>query len=141
MKLPFVSRFMHEQVTRMLEVRIAELDQERKLLFDRLAQVGLGGPLFSPMPATVATPPPSVKAAEDPEPERTEEQMEHIRLLSLRNRPSDMAAALTQIARKRWRKQMHQDARGSHIARVQLKPEEIDEHIDRAIERGKALAS
>jgi hypothetical protein len=47
MKLSFISRYSHEAMTAILTARVAELEAERKILLDRLATMGLGGPLYS----------------------------------------------------------------------------------------------
>jgi hypothetical protein len=123
---------MHEQVVRMLEQRVAELDQERKTYIDRLAAVGFGGPLFA-IPAS-----PAVAAVEEFKPQ-TAEEAETQMLRSMRNRPSDMAAAVTSIFRRKRQRARDAVAKGLHIAR--LSPAEIDAQLEQAEAEGKALAS
>jgi predicted house-cleaning NTP pyrophosphatase (Maf/HAM1 superfamily) len=125
---------MHEQVVRMLEQRVAELDQERKTYIDRLAAVGFGGPLFA-IPAS-----PAVAAVETEEfKPQTAEEAETQMLRSMRNRPSDMAAAVTSIFRRKRQRARDAVAKGLHIAR--LSPAEIDAQLEQAEAEGKALAS
>ena len=77
----------------LLSSQITSLTEERRVLLDRLATLGLGGPLFD-LPAT-------------PEPEPTAEEAaadELEQLLHLRRRPSKLADALTRKAFRDYRK-------------------------------------
>jgi hypothetical protein len=80
----------------MMRDQVAELAQERRMLLDRLATLGLGGPLFSSAPALPA-------AAEDEEPVDAEAK-ELERLMNLRRRPSKLADALTRKAYRDYNK-------------------------------------
>ena len=119
---------MHEQVVALLEARVEELNTERRLYLDRM----FGGTLFTP--AAVVQP-----DSVDDTPDQTAEELEKQKLRSLMNRPSDLAAALTAQFRKRKVQSEHAIARGAHIAR--MPSIDIDQQIDQAVEKGKALAS
>jgi hypothetical protein len=70
-----------------------ELARERRILLDRLATLGLGGPLFN----SPSWHDPSEKTTEEAEPTDSEaEEME--KLMNLRRRPSKLADALTRKA-------------------------------------------
>ena len=47
MRLPWISRSSHEEMMALVTTQVDELTRERKVLLDRLATLGLGGPLFS----------------------------------------------------------------------------------------------
>jgi hypothetical protein len=76
----------------LLTQQVSELTQERKVLLDRLATLGLGGPLFS----SAGSPEASADEAEEMDAEA--EELE--RLMSLRRRPSKLADALTRKAHR-----------------------------------------
>jgi hypothetical protein len=79
----------------LLTTQVAELTNERKVLLDRLATLGLGGPLFS----SQSSPDPSENAqALDPDAEEMEQ------LMNLRRRPSKLAEALTRKAYRDYNK-------------------------------------
>lgn len=92
MRLPWISRASHETMLRMLSEQVDELKAERRILLDRLASMGLGGPLFEAAAA-------GDEPAEEPEalvdPEREIQE-----ILRLRRRPSSAAQALTRKARR-----------------------------------------
>jgi len=77
----------------LVTTQVDELARERRLLLDRLATLGLGGPLFS----SPSWPDSSEKTAEEAEPIDSEaDEME--KLMNLRRRPSKLADALTRKA-------------------------------------------
>jgi hypothetical protein len=77
----------------LVTTQVDELTHERRLLLDRLATLGLGGPLFS----SPSWPDSSEKTAEEAEPIDSEaDEME--KLMNLRRRPSKLADALTRKA-------------------------------------------
>ena len=47
MKLPWISRSSHQEMMALVTTQVDALIQERKVLLDRLATLGLGGPLFN----------------------------------------------------------------------------------------------
>ena len=47
MRLPWISRSSHQEMMGLVTTQVDELIRERKVLLDRLATLGLGGPLFS----------------------------------------------------------------------------------------------
>src|SRR5271154_4848608 len=46
-RLPWISRSSHAEMMGLLTTQLGELKAERQILLDRLATLGLGGPLFS----------------------------------------------------------------------------------------------
>jgi hypothetical protein len=95
MRLPWISRSSHAEMMDLLTTQVAELTNERKVLLDRLATLGLGGPLFS----SQSSPDPSENAqALDPDAEEMEQ------LMNLRRRPSKLAEALTRKAYRDYNK-------------------------------------
>ncbi|HEV2963001.1 MAG TPA: hypothetical protein VG649_14325 [Candidatus Angelobacter sp.] len=47
---PFVSRDRYQELAALKDQRIAELEQERKMLWDKICLLGIGAPAFAPMP-------------------------------------------------------------------------------------------
>ena len=80
----------------LLSGQLAELAQERRVLLDRLATLGLGGPLFS----SACLPDASESEAEPLDAEA--EELE--KLMNLRRRPSKLADALTRKAYRDYNK-------------------------------------
>jgi hypothetical protein len=50
MMWPFVSRDRYQEMTALKDRRIAELEEERRMLWDRICLLGIGAPAFAPMP-------------------------------------------------------------------------------------------
>jgi hypothetical protein len=73
----------------LLMTQLGELKAERQILLDRLATLGLGGPLFSGVSLEDSS---ETEEAVDPEAEELE------RLMTSRRRPSKLADALTRKA-------------------------------------------
>ncbi len=73
----------------LVTMQVDELTRERKVLLDRLATLGLGGPLFSSPTSDSFS---ESEAPTDPEAEEIE------RLMKSRRRPSKLADALTRKA-------------------------------------------
>jgi hypothetical protein len=80
----------------LVTTQVDTLIHERKVLLDRLATLGLGGPLFS----SRAWPDSSGSEAEAIDPDA--EEME--KLMTLRRRPSKLAEALTRKAYRDYNK-------------------------------------
>jgi hypothetical protein len=91
MRLPWISRFLHEEMMGLVTTQVRELVQERKVLLDRLATLGLGGPLFNSPPSADSSES-TVEETPDPEAEEIE------KLMKSRRRPSKLADALTRKA-------------------------------------------
>jgi hypothetical protein len=91
MRFPWISRSSHEQMMGLMREHLAVVVEERRALLDRLATVGLGGPLFGAAVSEEASAGEPVESA-DPEAEEIE------RLLRSRRRPSRLADALTRKA-------------------------------------------
>jgi hypothetical protein len=96
MRLPWISRSSHEAMMALVTTQVDALIEERKVLLDRLATLGLGGPLFS----SPAWPDSSAPDAEAIDPDA--EEME--KLMNLRRRPSKLADALTRKAYRDYNK-------------------------------------
>ena len=79
---------MHEALVAQLQAEAVELKEERKLLWDRLGAIGLGGPLFH-------IPPPEVQAAAQ---EEDAQAAELAYIQSLSRTPSKLAAYYTKKA-------------------------------------------
>jgi hypothetical protein len=73
----------------LVTTQLGELKAERQILLDRLATLGLGGPLFSLASSEDSS---AIEEATDPEAEELE------RLMTSRRRPSKLADALTRKA-------------------------------------------
>jgi hypothetical protein len=80
----------------LVTTQVDELTRERKVLLDRLATLGLGGPLFS----SPSLPDPSSEEAEAIDPDADEME----KLMNLRRRPSKLADALTRKAYRDYSK-------------------------------------
>lgn len=90
MRFPWISRYSHESVVALLIAQAEELKSERKLLWDRLAAMGLGGPVFT-APASIEP-----VEEEDDTADAVAERLE--RLMALRKRPTKLAEALARQA-------------------------------------------
>jgi hypothetical protein len=91
MRLPWISRSLHEEMMGLLTRQVDELSRERRVLLDRLATLGLGGPLFNSPPSADSS---ESTADETPDPEAEEIE----KLMKSRRRPSKLADALTRKA-------------------------------------------
>lgn len=128
MRFPFVTRAHHEEVVALLRDRLAEIELERRAYLDRLASVGLGGPLFS-------VPPPEPEVSAPQAAEAPEAIDEDYLIRAYRTRPSHMAAAVTRMLRRRKSQDAMKVARGKHIRTA------IDDELDAAEEAGRRQAS
>ena len=96
MTFPLMSRASHAEMMGLLTAQVSALTLERTVLLDRLATLGLGGPLFS---STALPEAPQEAGAEiDAEADELE------KLMSLRRRPSKLADALTRKAYRDYNK-------------------------------------
>jgi hypothetical protein len=91
MRLPWISRSLHEEMMGLVTRQVDELARERRVLLDRLATLGLGGPLFNSPPSADSS---ESTAEETPDPEAEEIE----KLMKSRRRPSKLADALTRKA-------------------------------------------
>ena len=94
MRFFWISRWSHLEMVGVLKDQIAELSEERRVLLDRLATLGLGGPLFASTGAVEAAP------AADTGSDMEETASELEQLSRLRRRPSQLAEALTRKAHR-----------------------------------------
>lgn len=115
MRFPWISRLSHEEMVGDLKLSISELKAERTVLYDRLALLGLGGPLFH-IP---------VEPEQEPDTEPTEEEQFAQRLLASKHRPSQAAALIT--------KRMQRPQRPSGVAMVA----KVNAALDQAEQLGK----
>jgi hypothetical protein len=96
MRLPWISRSSHEAMMALVTTQVDELTRERRVLLDRLATLGLGGPLFNS---------PSWPDSSGSEPEAIDPDAEEMeKLMNLRRRPSKLAEALTRKAYRDYNK-------------------------------------
>lgn len=127
MRWPWIARDSHDETVKLLQEQIAEMKAERKVIYDRLALLGLGGPLFH-LPT-----PEEAKAEQDEEEEKEEAAAkEYARLRAMR--PSQKAAYIT---RKNQR-----DFRSVGRAAAMWTPEaaKVAMEIDQAEKLGEQLA-
>ncbi len=108
-----------------MTTQVGELTQERKVLLDRLATLGLGGPLFSS-----ASLDDSSESADPVDPEV--EELES--LMKSRRRPSKFADALTRKAYRDY----HRVQTGAHVKWIP-KVEAVTAALDEAEALGKKL--
>jgi hypothetical protein len=107
----------------LVTTQVAELTQERKVLLDRLATLGLGGPLFSLVSLDDSS---ENEDPVDPEVEEIES------LLQSRRRPSKLADALTRKAYRDY----HRVQTGANVKWVP-KVEAVTAALDEAEALGK----
>ena len=92
---PWISRTRHEaesalwlKLLAVREERIKELEQERRLLWDKICLLGIGRPMFSPVAEPEKT----------PEPEKKESRPEAPKFI----RPSQIMRHMDRVAEARW---------------------------------------
>lgn len=127
MQFPWISRSSHEAVTSVLTLQLAELKEERKLLLDRLATLGLGAPLYSVAVESGDGAEPDLLA--DPDQDLVEE------LMRLRRRPAKLADALS----RRAHRQRHPPHMGPKVAWIP-QMNKIQTALDEAEAQGKQRA-
>jgi hypothetical protein len=125
MRLPWISRSSHQEMMALVTTQVGELTHERKLLLDRLATLGLGGPLF-----TSASSDDSSETADPVDPEAEEIES----LLHARRRPSKLADALTRKAYRDY----HRVQTGANVKWIP-KVESVTAALDEAEALGKKL--
>jgi hypothetical protein len=125
MRFPWISRSSHEEMMGLVREQLAAVVEERRMLLDRLATLGLGGPLFGSA-GSEETSASEVEELADPEAEEIE------RLLKSRRRPSKLADALT-------RKAFRDFSRGQSGPRVKWIPkvDAVNAALDEAEAVGK----
>jgi hypothetical protein len=132
MRVPWISRCLHQEMMALVTMQVDELRLERRVLLDRLATLGLGGPLFSspPLPGS------SESEAEPVDPEAEEIE----KLMNLRRRPSKLADALTRKAYRDYNK-AQAGPRVQWIPKVDATPtDSITAALDQAEAAGKIQA-
>jgi hypothetical protein len=117
MRLPWISRSSHAEMMDLLTSQLGELKAERQILLDRLATLGLGGPLFSSMPSDDFS---ETEETIDPEAEELE------KLMTSRRRPSKLADALTRKAYRDYNR-VQSGASVKWVARVEAMTAALDE--------------
>jgi hypothetical protein len=127
MRLPWISRSSHQEMMALVTTQVSELTNERRVLLDRLATLGLGGPLFSS-----ASSEDSSESADPVDPEA--EEMET--LLHARRRPSKLADALTRKAYRDY----HRVQTGANVKWIP-KVESVTAALDEAEALGKKNSS
>jgi hypothetical protein len=125
MRWPWISRSSHEETVKLLQEQIAEMRAERKILYDRLAAMGLGGPLFH-IPAS---------PEEEPEPEElVDPQAEINEILANSRRPNLMAQMIRRRAMKEAQK------RGPSVKWIPRGAESVMSQLDEIEAEGKKQA-
>jgi hypothetical protein len=107
----------------LVTTQVSELTNERRVLLDRLATLGLGGPLFS-----LASSEDSSESADPIDPEAEEIES----LLHARRRPSKLADALTRKAYRNY----HRVQTGANVKWIP-KVEAVTAALDEAEALGK----
>ena len=123
MRLPWISRSSHQEMMALLTAQVDALTHERRVLLDRLATLGLGGPLFS-----LASSDDSLENPEPVDPEAEERES----LLHARRRPSKLADALTRKAYRDY----HRMQTGANVKWIP-KVESVTAALDEAEALGK----
>ena len=108
--------------------QVGELTQERRVLLDRLATLGLGGPLFNS--ASLGD---SSEGSSDEETDPEAEEIEQ--LMKSRRRPSKLADALTRKAYRDY----HRVQTGANVKWI-AKVEAVTAALDEAEALGKIQA-
>jgi hypothetical protein len=101
----------------LLTTQLGELKAERQILLDRLATLGLGGPLFSSISSGASS---ETEEAVDPEAEELE------KLMTSRRRPSKLADALTRKAYRDYNR-VRSGASVKWVSRVEAVTAALDE--------------
>jgi hypothetical protein len=89
MRIPWISRHSHNEMMSLVRAQLTELADERRRLLDRLASIGLGGPLYAVPEEAIHEEISVTEEAADPE----QAFMEQI--MRLRHRPAKLADTLT----------------------------------------------
>jgi hypothetical protein len=127
MRMPWISRSLHEEMMALVTTQVNELMSERRVLLDRLATLGLGGPLFS-SPSSDAFSESAAEEEMDPEAEEIE------KLMKSRRRPSKLADALTRKAYRDYNR-----VQGGANVKWIPKVEAVVAALDEAEALGKSL--
>jgi hypothetical protein len=130
MRLPWISRSSHQEMMALVTTQVDALTHERRVLLDRLATLGLGGPLFSSASSDDSSETAGPIDPIDPD----VEEMEN--LLQSRRRPSKLADALT---RKAYRDH-HRVQTGANVKWIP-KVEAVIAALDEAEALGKKTSS
>jgi hypothetical protein len=112
----------------LLASQVADLKAERQILLDRLATLGLGGPLYS-SPYWADVPESTADEPVDPDAEETE------RLMKSRRRPSKLADALTRKAYRDYNR-----AQSGPSVKWIAKVDAVAAALDQAEESGRKQA-
>jgi len=125
-----MSRSLHDEMMLLVNSQVSDLKHERKILLDRLATIGLGGPLFnSPSPQDSS---PNMAQEEE---SISEEEAELAHINRLKRKPSTLAAYLTHKMARDARKL----DRGPSVARMH-DLSKVNAALDAAEELGKKQA-
>lgn len=121
MRWPWViSIYSHEMIVNALTSQLAEIKAERSILLDRLATIGLGGPLFS-LPTSQDSSP-----STEPEEELTDPQEEIDRIMAMSKRPTTMVKAIRRLAIEEIKKR----AMGPDVAWIPRQAEAVTAKLD-----------
>ncbi|HEY4045567.1 MAG TPA: hypothetical protein VGM27_01770 [Acidobacteriaceae bacterium] len=129
MRLPWISRHSHNEMMGLVKAQLSELAEERRRLLDRLASIGLGGPLYVVTEEAIHEEPSVTEEATDPE------QVFMEQIMRLRHRPAKLADTLTRRANREHSKR----GAGPKIAWVP-QTEKINAALDEAEALGRAFS-
>lgn len=123
----FISMSSHEMIVSLLTCQVSDLKREREILLDRLATIGLGGPLFSGPLQQDSSP------NTEPEEDQISEEEEHLATIArLKRTPSKLATYMTRYLARDARKPL----RGPDVAYI---PQAQDPKITAALDAAEAL--
>jgi hypothetical protein len=116
-------------IVKQLTSQVSDLTAERKLLLDRLATIGLGGPIFS-LPSSQ-----DLSPSTEIEEELIDPNAEIERIIAMRRRPSKMAQAVT----NHFKREFNKINSGPSVARI---PDlsKINAALDAAEQQGRKQA-
>ena len=95
MIFPFISRDRYQELAALKDRRIAELEQERKMLWDKICLLGIGAPAFAPMPQ------------EEPDKKNDSQSQPTKPRAALSMRPSAIMRRMERLAEERWLQKMY----------------------------------
>src|SRR5438034_5716424 len=121
---PFVSRDRYQELAVLKDQRIAELEQERKMLWDKICLLGIGAPAFAPIPQEAPV-------------EKNDSQSQPTKLPAagaLSMRPSAIMRRMDRLAEARWLQKLY-PSRVSESQELTAKPRLRLARIEQAVTR------
>ncbi|HEV3040498.1 MAG TPA: hypothetical protein VHA33_22235 [Candidatus Angelobacter sp.] len=99
MMWPVVSRDRYQEMVALKDQRIAELEQERRMLWDKICLLGIGAPAFVPIPQE--------KHAEKDEKNEVQEASHKPTRAAISMRPSAIMRRMERLAEAKWLQKMY----------------------------------